>query len=154
MVKGLERIVGELQLNQTKGIFIVAKQVEEDTGIKRWRNKLIKTLEQAPLIVQEERYSRRDIARHLSSCFSTINKLAHYGLIHPYTGEDFQYALGKPKEDVSTLSIAQTISWAFQAPIENIWISEEAFKTESFLKKNPIKRITILFEAYRGCHWF
>ena len=123
----MPRIVDELNLEQRTGIFEVPEVIESDTGIKRWRNKLLKTLGEVPLVVQEESYYRWGVRTKLRSSNKFIcDKISHYGLLRPLEGSDFSYHVNH-REPVSTLSIAQFISWVVQKPIEQILFSEEEF---------------------------
>jgi hypothetical protein len=152
----LQRIVRQLEVKQTKGIFSVPDVVKEDPYVGRFREKLLANLDYTPLVVQEETYKRSTISRKLltdkTRSHWPVNRLAHYGVVRPQKGRDFRYGefVGEP---INTLSLAQLISWIFNEPIENIWLPKSTFEEEDFKKKDVTEQIIILFNAYRGSYY-
>jgi len=146
----IESVIDRLNIEQREGIFQVPEVVTEDLGIKGW---LKRRQEQPPVVIEEEAHYKQGIEAKLRASVMIItHKLARLGLIRPRNNEDFTYKQ-PDKIPISTLSLAQTVSWMHQTPIEEILISEQALQ-EQISGKNPAERVKILFHAYIGCHWF
>lgn len=149
---GLVRIVHELNVKQRRGIFRVPENVQADTGLLNWTERLQQF--PLPLVTAEETYFRGGIQRKLRTSRRIVtDKLSRYGLLRPRESDDFAYGGPTTRAPVSTLSLAQTISWAFQQPIQEILIPERAFSRKEFLQQPPQERVITLFNAYTGCRW-
>ena len=151
----IDRIVDKLDIEQTEGIFEVPDKLNENTWIKKWLDKFRQDINQTPLVVAEENYYKNGIEVKLKASRPLVTeKLAKSGLIRPRDKEDFSYKPPYVREPVSTLSLAQTISWIWQKPIEEILVSGDYFLSEDFLQEEYNERLKTLFNAYSGCNWF
>jgi len=147
----LPRLVHRLLTIQKRLVFEVPHEISSNSAMQRWSAKLRES--ETPLVVKEETYYRYAIDDKLKSTpHLSRHRLPRYGMIRPREGKDFTYG-GPVREPIDTLSLAQSISWATQVPIERIIISESHFKTKRFLALPFEKRLEILMNAYNGTDW-
>ncbi|MBU0535884.1 MAG: hypothetical protein KKE20_02890 [Nanoarchaeota archaeon] len=150
----LERLVHKLDTEQRTGIFRVPDEIKADYGIKIWTGRKRRDDIPAPIVVEEEEYYRTGARKKIGAHIEFLNKLCKAGMIRPRDGEDFDYLDIHIVEPVSTLSLAQTISWAFHRPIEDVLVSNKDFKSREFRSMPEEEQISYLFHAYQGAHWF
>jgi hypothetical protein len=105
-----------------------------------------------PFVIREQRYYRAGAEVRLHLSYVGIKKLCRCGLLRPADGKEFSSHVGI-RGYIDILSIAQTLSWLWDIPIEDILISETVFRSSDFLSLDPEDRVKILFNAYRGCDW-
>src|SRR3989344_3612909 len=142
----LETTINNLQ---TTGIF----EHPEFIGHPRlYRLHEQRTQKTPPLVVTTETYYRSGLLKKLQIGEDYITLFAEEQLLRPQTG-NFEFTGPKEKQPLNTLSLAQTISWLYQQPIETILHTPQQIKT--LLRKQPIEeRLNLLFRAYTGSRWF
>lgn len=142
-----------LRISQSAGYFFVPENIKERRVIRYWLDNLC--IEKVPLVVEEENYIRESAmiklvpGKNYGVQRNVVQALQEYRLIRPESGSRFF-----DRTLLSNLSLAQTISWAFESPIEEVLLSEEYLQSIDFKRKDPRERVRTLFNAYSGAHWF
>jgi hypothetical protein len=143
----------QFDIGQFQGVFEVEGEIQHNCVIGKALQQLPNT---TPQVIIEERYFRNSAARKLlrkenqGTTRNLSQRLDEQRLIRPKPGFTFNHQ----KVPISNLSLAQTLSWAYQEPIEDILISEQFFNSEEFLENSNDKRIRFLFNAYDQVVWF
>lgn len=151
----LEEIISKADMSQEKGIFYIPKDIKKRRVI-RYFLKYAEKQPECPLVVLEEKYTRQSIIHKLSKkrCFNSNRNLVkaflEYKLLRTPSNEEPDYQ-GAP---IDNLSLAQVISYAYQVPIENVFLSKSYFSSSKFKSQNRKQKIKTLVNSYTGASWF
>ncbi len=132
------------------------ERVRKRKAIRYWLEYLGESEPEMPLVVEEEHYTRQSVMKKLGPDRDYgVNRNLVIALIREGLIKSGNFhKLENHSQPVSNLSLARTISRAFNKPLEEILFSEEYFSSEEFQKKNPRERVRALFNAYTGAKWF
>ncbi|MBS3128463.1 hypothetical protein J4410_04930 [Candidatus Woesearchaeota archaeon] len=141
-----------LVLDQTKGIFKGPEEVKRRYATKSWLKRIRPCFQHVPLVVQDAPYYLRGVLAklHADQSFVFLRELLSYSLLRPLSSDQFHPE--KP-EPVHTLSLAQTISFLFDEPLESILYTSDQLK-EVTAQRTPEEQVNMLTRAYQGVKWF
>jgi len=155
-MKGLKTIPRKLKKKQSRGRFKVPEVIKCRRVIRYWLEDLEEQTK-IPLVINNEHYTRQSVIKKLGPdrCFASnrnlVMALHEYRLIRP---QNQRSNLKSPGEPIQPLSLAQTISWAYDKRIQDVLLKESYLQSAEFKRLKPAKRVKILFNAYSGVKWF
>lgn len=144
----------KLKKKQKKGIFKVP-DLRNRRIIRGWLEWVVSSSE-VPLVIENEKYTRSSAMKKIgkkgrfSANRNLLIVLNEYRILRSMKKGVFK----EPKELVDTLSLAQTISWKYKIPIQEIHLTQEYLSSRDFKRKSPAERVKILFNGYTGIKWF
>ncbi len=150
----LESVISQLEVEQTEGIFHVPDYVENYPRFHSWKMRLRE--HSYPIVVEDETYFREGVRTklHIAGDYFPNRLFFRSGLIRPRGESHCLFPDKNARIAVDNLSLAQTISWIYKKPIEQILVPSSFFKTAEFLELPVRKRIRIAYDAHLGSHWF